>query len=324
MDSNPLLAALQNNYGDGSPPPDDLTTVRGLLSFCKKWLDGETPTSALNNPCIEMGSRLRAGATATELDLTNSPSLQPEMRAPVERTAVAYRNIAGILEELPQIAAEGDEEAYAEAIADFEEERQAVLDAQTTITSQLDGTVRRCPRCGIAAEMAEICPAVPSCEVIPLYPDPKLLNNTNQRTANLSPAHAAVYRAYVAVMDGKESLPHVISNLPALETHLKDLLKNAEQMKGAEAADEAQKDEFEDGKAVAHRLEKEIQASLDGITRIRAVQENFSMSELTRGWDQIFDAGQTIQGALQKFAKAHGYLDPAVLEAADLIQITGD
>lgn len=324
MDSNPLLAALQNNYGDGSPPPDDLTTVRGLLSFCKKWLDGETPTSALNNPCIEMGSRLRAGATATDLDLKNSPSLQPEMRAPVERTAMAYRNIAGILEELPQIAAVGDREAYAEAIADFEEERQAVLDAQTTITSQLDGTVRRCPRCGVAAENSEVCPAEPSCQVVPLFPDPKLLNNTNQKTANLTPAHAAVYRAYVAVMDGKESLPHLISALPSLESHLHDLLNQAAQMKTLEATDDAQKDEFEDGKVVSQRLEKEIEASLEGVARMRAVAENFSMSELTRGWDQIFDAGQAIQGALQKFAKAHGYLDPAVLEAADLIQITGD
>lgn len=319
MDSNPLLSALQSNYGDGSPPPPDTSTVRGLLTFCKMWLDRETETRHLNNPCMEMAGRLKAGAMATEKDLRQNPNLVESARAPIERSAEAYWTIAEILDKLPQLAAEEDVEAYEDAIDLFEHERQVVLDCTAEIEKSLSGEIRLCPRCGDQGE-DDICD---SCQLVRLYPDPKATEYDRSKTAILSPIYGEVNEAYDAVMSGVQSLPSLYPVLNKLEDELVELQDGYQQAMDAEISDEDDPQHFKDSKELAKRLLGELDRTFDGIDRMRSVEENFKMANLSRGWDTIFDAAVDIKRATMRYAKNQGLLD-GFQDDSDSIQLSGN
>jgi multidrug efflux pump subunit AcrA (membrane-fusion protein) len=318
MDSNPLLAALQNNYGDGSPPPPDPNTVKGLLAFCKLWLEGDVEAGDLNNPCMSMAGRLKGGAKDTEDDLNQNPDLVDSARAPIERTAEAYWTIAEVLDRLPTLAAENDMAAFKEAISLFEEERQAVLDCNAEIERSLSGEVRLCPRCGDQGD-DDVCE---SCDLVRLYPDPRATEYDRSKTAILAPIYGTVNEAYDSVMSGTASLHTVIAAVADLEQQLLELQKGYEQAAALDPEEGEDSSEFAEGKELANRLLDELERSFDGIDRIRDVKQNFQMSDLSRGWDTIFDAAVDIQRLTQRFAKAHGY-EESVIAESDSIDIGG-
>jgi hypothetical protein len=134
-----LLAALQGNYGMGGPAIDDVNTVRGLLNFCQKWTEGLVNAEELGTPCLAMAGRLRAGADEMEADLRKNPDMGQEMKQPITRTMEAYRAIADVLDEFPEFAKDENIDDFLDNLEVFEEERQAVLDAQEEIQFKLSG-----------------------------------------------------------------------------------------------------------------------------------------------------------------------------------------
>ncbi|MCA9777801.1 MAG: hypothetical protein KC800_13825 [Candidatus Eremiobacteraeota bacterium] len=314
---NPLLAALQSNYGDGEPPPPDVNTVRGLLEFCKLWLDGDTETAELNNPCMSMSGRLKGGAKATEADLRQNPDLVDSARRPIERMAQGYWRIAEVLDRLPGFAADNDIEAYKEAIAIFEEERQAVLDCNAEIERSMSGEFRLCPRCG--DQGGEFCEA---CGVIMLYPEPRATEYDRSKTAVLAPIYGRINQAYDDVMSGKESLPRILRAVDELDAILVEMQKSYEQAANMEIADGEDNQEYADGKELANRLLDDIEKQFAAIDRIRDVEESFRMGDLSRGWDSIFDAAVSMQRATQRFAKAYGHMEGNT-DQSDSINFSG-
>lgn len=315
MDSNPLLAALQSNYGDGSPPPPDTSTVRGLLTFCKLWLDGEVETAELNNPCMAMSGRLKGAAKDTEQDLRQNPDLIAEMRAPIKRSAEAYQKIAELLDRLPQVASDNDTQEYKSLIEVFEQERQAVLDATAKIERLQSGDVRLCPRCGQAGEGT-----CEKCGLVRLYPDPRATEYSGTKTAMLEPAYAQLYQAYVDVMSGVRSLPVVIQATNPLEDVLVELQKGFEQvLENVKDDDDPTSGETRE---TANRLLDEIENVFEGIDRIRGAHESYQMSDLSRGWDAVFDSAVDIQRVSQRYAKTVGLDDED--EQSDMIDIAGE
>lgn len=314
---NPLLAALQSNYGDGEPPPPDVNTVRGLLTFCKMWLDGDTPTAELNNPCMSMAGRLKGGARDTEADLRQNPDLVEAARRPIARMAEAYWRIAEVLDQLPLLAADNDVAAYKEAIKIFEDERQAVLDCNAEIERSMSGEIRVCPRCGEQDD--EYCE---SCGLIMLYPDPRATEYDRSKTAVLAPIYGRVNQAYDAVMSGKESLPYILKAVDELDQVLVELQKSYEEAANMVPEEGEDSQEFQEGKELANRLLDEIEKSFAAIDRIRDTEENFRMADLSRGWDTIFDSAVAMQRVSQRYARAHGFIEDTPDES-DNIQITG-
>lgn len=319
MESNPLLAALQSNYGDGSPPPPDPSTVRGLLAFCRLWLDGETQTDELNNPCMSMAARLKVGAQETENDLRQNPGMVEAARAPIERSAEAYWTIAEILDRLPGLAEDNDVEAFEDALELYDHERQVVLDCTAEIEERLSGEIRLCPRCG-DQEQTEFCQA---CGLVKLFPDPRATQYDHNKTAVLSPIYGHVNKAFDAVMSGEASLPSLYDSLADLEDHLLELQKIYKQAVELEPDEEDNSPEFQDGKDLSVRLLKQVERSLEGIDRMRGVQENFKMANLSRGWDTIFDAAVDIKRATNRFARVHGHLEELEHDA-DEIEFSGN
>lgn len=314
---NPLLSALQSNYGDGAPPPPDVNTVRGLLTFCKMWLDGETETEELNNPCMSMSGRLKGGAKDTEADLRQNPDLVESARRPIERMAEAYWKIADVLDQLPHLAAQNDTQKYKEAIEIFEEERQAVLDCNAEIERSMSGEVRLCPRCG--EQKGEFCDR---CGLIKLYPDPRATEYDQTKTAVLSPIYGVVNKAYDAVMSGKESLPHVFHAVDQLDAILIEMQKAYEEAANMEAVDGEDTQEYQDGIQLANRLLDELEKTFAAIDRIRDVEENYRMADLSRGWDTIFDSAVAMQRATQRFAKAYGHVED--IPDSDSVNFSGE
>ena len=302
---NPLLAALQSNYGDGNTPPPDTNTVRGLLEFCKMWLDQETETEDLNNPCMEMSARLKAGAKAQEDDLKQNPDLIDARRAPMARMAEAYWTIADILDRIPVMAAEDDVEGYEEVIGLFEEERQMVLDCNAEVEETLSGKIRLCPRCGDDAA-GDLCT---DCQLIPLFPDPRGAEFDPGKTAVLPPVYGQLNQAYDAVMSGVASLSTIYAPLSSFEKYLLELQNGYQQAVELTPNEGEDNSGFAEGQDLARRLLGELERSFEGVSRIRSVAESFSMADLSRGWDNIFNAGVDIQRATQSFAKMNGLLE---------------
>lgn len=320
MESNPLLAALQNNYGDGSPPPPDPNTVRGLLAYCKLWLDGEVETSELNNPCMAMAGRLKVGARDTEADLRQNPDMIDSARAPIERIAEAYWTIVDILLKLPQLAADNSVDEYRRLIEEFEQERQAVLDCQAEIEKSMSGDVLLCPRCAAQGDEA-VCPR---CQLVRLFPDPRATEYDPTKTAMLAPVYKAVNDAFSDVMSGKASLPTIHPSVDALEAQLLEFQKLYEQALEIEApTSEEEAQQHEDSVELSNRMLDLVDKAFAGIDRIRGVDETLRMSDLSRGWDTIFDAAVEIQTATRRYAKAYGMLDE--LDGnSDLVQLSGE
>lgn len=293
MATESLLAALAGNYGMAEILEDDLNTVRGLLSFCKKWTEGRVYTDELNDPCLAMASRLRAGADEMEADIQKTPDMAREMKEPIERTIEAYRAIADVLEELPELAEDDNVRDFVDDLEVFEEERQAVLDAQEQIQFQLSGKVLMCPRCGSTGDEA-ICQP---CDLQRLYPDPKA-NRGRYEQAHLSGLYARVYRAFARVMAGNKTLDYLWPRLEPLDDHLETLIDTRKRLAKRAANTGVAISRRFDARAAERMLldsEKSVELALQGLARMRGARESLRMSDLSRGWEDIFFAAQVIE-----------------------------
>ena len=273
MDENPLLAALRESYG--APPEEaDTSTVRGLLAFCRGWLRGDTSVEQLNNPCLAMAGRLRQAADATYRDLDDNPELSEQAREPILLMGECFQAIANLLEQLLVLANEARRDEYEELLEEFEEERLAVLDASEEIQWQQSGRELRCPRCGADGEQLRC----DECGLALMYPDRSQIQNSSRKSANLSPIHLAVYAAYIAVLEGQQSLEILARALPPLVTHLESMHRIC------------QKEASGAGAAWAAVLARETEVGLSGARRMASAVETRRTSDLNRGWEDIFES----------------------------------
>jgi hypothetical protein len=323
-----LLAALQGNYGSGEPVVDDVNTVRGLLNFCRKWSEGLVHPEELNNPCLAMAGRLRAGADQMEVDLRGNPDMGADMRAPITRTMEAYRAIADVLDEFPEFAKDDNVDDFLDNLEVFEEERQAVLDAQEQIQFQLSGQVLLCPRCGGSGESAN-CEA---CGLARLYPDPQAMRARHEQ-ARLPGLYGKVFRAYQRVIAGERSLHVVIDALAPLEEHLETLVSARKQLLKRLASKKLKGQRFADARAAEMLLagaESDVVVALKGVERMKGAEQTLRMSDLSRGWEDIFHAAQVIEVTADRIRRRLGHEEepeapgPGGSGADDLISFSGE
>lgn len=328
MATDSLLAALHGNYGLGEPMADDVNTVRGLLSFCRKWTEGLVHPGELEEPCFAMAGRLRAGADEMEADLKKNPDMGAEMREPVTRTMEAYRAISEVLEEFADFAKEGELDDFLDNLEVFEEERQAVLESQELIRHQLSGKALLCPRCGEAGEGE-----CPTCLLTRLYPDPQALRSRHEQ-ARLSGLYGKVFRAYQRVTAGECSLHVLWEALDPLEDHLETLITTRKQLRKRLSGRKLSGHRLRDA-SIAERLlaqgENNVEAALKGIERMRSAEESLRMSDLSRGWEDIFFAAQEIEMTAARIRRHFGDDESEVshqaapsTSAEDLISFSGE
>ena len=315
MDFHPLLAALADNYGDGSPPPVDVTTVRGLLAFCKRWPNAQVQAAELQEPCLAMASRLQAAGQATQADLRANTALGPAMAEPVAQTAESFLLLSEILRELPELARDGQVEDFLEALEDYEAERQLVLEAQAVIAQQVGGAVCLCPRCG-GSGAESVCPA---CKLVRLYPDPKGHERPPSPPVKLSGAYYGVFRAYQDVLSGGRSLPDLLAALVPLEAHLRSVLQLRQSLRQTPQEAGALGAQAE---VVLNRVDPELRRAQKGVERIRLAQESLRISDINHGWDDIFDSAVVIEGALHPLRVAEGGTPSAA--AVDTVELRGE
>lgn len=289
MAADSLLSALVNNYGSSDLSVDNITTVRGLLGYCKKWPEGMVSAEDLNNPCLEMAMRLREGAAQMEGSLQRNSVMTQETSSPIARTAQAYLAIAEILEELPELARDEKSEEYVEDLELFEEERQAVLEAQEQIEVHLSGKVPLCPRCGSPGEET----ACPSCLLTRLYPDPKALHEDDE-SAQLAGCYGNAYTAYRQAIFGERPLEDLWPALNELESHFEELLSARQQLLGR-LEDETANEESKVLEALLSSSESDIVMGLAGVARMKNSEQTRRAYDLTRGWDDIYHASQAIE-----------------------------
>ena len=310
MAAESLLAALQGNYGLGEPIEDDVNTVRGLLGFCKKWTDGLVHPAELNDPCLAMAARLKAGANDMEADLKANAEMAEEMRTPIKRTMEAYRAIADVLEEFPEFAKDDNIDDFLDNLEVFEEERQAVLDAQEQIQFQLSGKTALCPRCGSSGE----APDCETCLLARLYPDPAA-NRAKLQQARLPGLYGKVFKAYVRVISGKRSLPALWEALAPLEEHLDTLLSTRKQLAKRVASGKLNPRRKQEARAAEHMLmgaEPDVQLALKGVERMKAAEQSLRMSDLSRGWEDIFHAAQALELTAARIRRRLGAEDEQI------------
>ena len=293
MAADSFLSALVGNYASADPAADNLGTVRGLLSYCRKWPRGEVGAEALNNPCFEMATRLREGASRMEASLRDNPAMTAETSWPISRTAQAYLAIAEVLEELPELAREGRGEEFTDNLDLFEQERQAVLQAQEQIEVQLSGKVPLCPRCGSGGEES-LCF---DCQLTRLYPDPKALAEDDE-ASEVAGVYGEVYQAYRSAILGEAPLDPLWTGLDQLEAHLEDLtlhLKELFEDLQGEAVQQESPTESATLEALLAAVESEILAAHTGLERMREAENSLRVYDLQRGWEEIYHASRAIE-----------------------------
>lgn len=298
MAADSFLSALVGNYASSDPAADNLATVRGLLSYCRKWPRGEVGAEELNNPCFEMSTRLREGASRMEASLNGNPVMTAETSWPISRTAQAYLAIAEVLEELPALAREGREEEFIDNLDLFEQERQAVLQAQKQIEVQLSGKVPLCPRCGSGGEES-LCS---DCQLTRLYPDPKALAEDDE-ASEVAGVYGEVYQAYRSAILGEASLDPLWTGLDQLEAHLEDLtlhLKELFEGLQGEAVQQESPSESATLEALLTAVESEILAAHTGLERMREAESSLRVYDLQLGWDEIYHASRAIEATASK------------------------
>lgn len=327
MATDSLLAALQGNYGLGEPAVDDVNTVRGLLGFCRKWAEGLVHPDELHEPCVAMAGRLRAGADEMEADLRKNPEMGPEMKQPITRTMESYRAIADVLDEFPEFAREENIDDFLDNLEVFEEERQAVLDAQEEIQFQLSGKSLLCPRCGSPGEEADC----QTCGVTRLYPDPQGIRSRHEQ-ARLPGLYGKVHKAYQRVIAGKRSLHVLIEALGPLEEHLETLVHTRKQLLKRINSKRLTGQRFVDAREAEMMLagaESDVMAALKGVERMKSAEQSLKMSDLSRGWEDIFYAAQAIEVTAARIRRRFGEDDEVEAPACapggdDLISISGE
>ena len=291
MDS--FLEAIQGNYGGAKPTPDDLTSVRGLLVYCKKWCSGLLTAEELHNPCLAMAGRLRAAASSTDIELEGSPEMAEALVAPIERTADAYEVIADILEELPILASESRSHDFLDALEEFEQERQAVLDAKSLIAKQLQGSRAICPRCASSGSET----SCPQCELVRLFPDPEAGNRADLVRVELRGPYHRLFRCYTEVVTGQRSLPTLEAALTGLRAHLRAMLQAGARLRKSSLAG------TEEAIELATRLQPDVEKALSGVQRMEECLQSRALSDLHRGWEDVFDAAVIIENGVRRFKK---------------------
>lgn len=323
MSFSNFLETLQGNYIEQKVVADDTGTVRGLLSFCKKWPTGQVQAGELDRPCRDMANRLRAEAAANQNDLRANRNLSAVMREPIEQMTESYLAIAEVLDEVPVLAADGALEDFLESLEIYDEERRAIIDANASLEMQLSGKVAICPCCG-ASGSESVCP---KCRLLLLYPDPRAASHMAApgRRATLSGVYGDVFQAYLAVSEGKAGLQRLEAALLPLESHLRDLLVAQRQLSQADLRElgEGSALPLGDFARLLSVIQPEIEAAHRGIARLRGVAETRQMADLHRGWDEIFDAAQAIDGGLRQVRQRHG-AEPAesAPETLDTVQLS--
>lgn len=315
MATDSLLAALQGNYGLSEIVIDDVGTVRGLLDFCKKWLKGKAHADELLQPCSSMASRLRLGADEMKRDLDRNQDMALEMRQPIERTVEAYLTIAELLDELPAMAEDENLVDFKDNLEAFEEERLAVLDAQEEIQFQLSGKTLLCPKCGLAGEES----SCPRCGLVRLYPDPESYKARFQQ-ATLSGIYGKVFRMYQRVAGGERPLVRMAAALDPLEEHLEALQDTRKRLLHRIATGELSKSRRGRLRAVERLLgvaAVDIGRALAGVERMRSAEVSLKLSDLSRGWEDIFHAAKAIEVVVVQIRRELGVESDALVQGED-------
>lgn len=314
---HPLFAALQENFGDGAAPPPDTSTVKGLLAFCKLWLEGDLEPTELHNPCLEMAGRLRAGALTEYKNLDDNPDLVESVTTPIRQMAEAYESIAELLEALPELAVSEEIDDFFEGVEAFETEREIVINCNEIIFRNLSGANRVCPRCGDGSNK-DICP---TCNLVCLYPTPPSSGSPETKTEFLeAPVYGKLYKAHLEVVNGEARPNAMDESLNELEKHLAEIKREFQQVAQSGVSEENNSEGID-----PQAIEAYINASLDlierafaGAEQMRAVKESFLMSDITRGWEIVFDSAVELQRQFQ-----HSFQSLVPPESEDQVQLSG-
>lgn len=199
------------------------------------------------------------------------------------------------MKELPALAAEGQRTKFEQALEEFEAERLVVLEATEEINSQMSDRDCRCQKCGKLGTAADRCK---DCGLVMLYPDPKQLQDYSLTSARLSPIHVRLYNALVSVKEGKSSLESLMATIPPLTAQLRELTRFCER---------AGEDELPPW--LESSLRGSIQVAQGGVERLAGASTSRRISDLNRGWEDIFESSVAIRADLEQARAARGQLE---------------
>lgn len=182
----------------------------------------------------------------------------------------------GIFEELPTLAANNQRAKFEEALEEFEAERLVVLEATEESNAQMSDRDCRCQRCGQLGTAVDRCK---DCGLTMLHPDPKQLQDYSLTSARLSLSHVRLYNALVSVKEGKSSLEALMATLPTLTAQVRELTRFCDHA-----------DEEELPPWLLSSLRRNIQAAQGGIERLAGTATSRRISDLNRGWEDIFES----------------------------------
>jgi hypothetical protein len=245
--------------------------LSGLLRLGRWWLYHQDKPDLLKDAVLLMGARTRHMIEASSVDLPGADETLRSIRADMLRSyQIIGHALSGLEGQVPNDptaahASLGSIEAAVNELARHE---------QRLVAWRAEG-VPTCPRCAWRHPTQTHCER---CNVLLLIADPV---GTPFPMVTAAPAYEETYRACAAVAGGMAPMSTLSAALDALDAHLRHARQTLSQ-RGAIAAD----------------VEGDLQASANGLARMRTFEQSRALADLNAGWAQLAQAASGLAAAL--------------------------
>lgn len=276
-----LLSALQANWGGAGPALQDPGTLSGLLSLVRLWQAGELELEEVYSSLEEVTRNTAEAILETRADL-QEPLAQELADGLVELEGVFLE----IESELTSLRECLEHEPYSVDLTNLTSCQQRLSECARFLQDWAEAPVPRCLRCG-SRDTSMRCQ---SCGLDCLIPVPPS-EEEDVSGAYLSPEYLELYRSYRAVMDGEGPLAPMLARLGPLETSLAPLERLA-RMTGSP-------------------ILGEVERSLRGIQQMRQVTSSRLASDLSQGWEQVFQGALALKSLMPQLLREQGLEEEA-------------
>lgn len=254
--------------------------VGEFLEQCRGWQNSDLGQDFLVSNCARLASYLREVSQQTKVDLETVDS-SSEIFTCLETIVSGSREIADILESLPQLAVEENWEVFRERRDVAVGERELVLEARDYFRIYFDPTVKVCRACG--AEEESVCP---DCGLTTLFEAPLDCELEGTEPGELPLSVSQTRETLFDILDGMQSIEALPPRLMELESYLDQLEEIAEQ--------------FEQQRSVAVMT----RAALE---KLCLAYDSLKSEELILGWNQLHRATKLLLSELDSEGHDEGW-----------------
>lgn len=283
------------------PKQEDSGTIRGVIALLEQWAGGELRAEDVLNPTGAMQRRLEEAARHNAAEIQANPQQSEPVRGHNERIQEGFEVCAEVLLEVQEGIENGARAEVAKLLDELKAAADQVTAARIALEDWMSSPEPLCPGCGGRGD-GRSCQ---SCNLELLVPDPDAAEVPQSRQAQLGPEYVAVFQAYHAALSGRQPLSGLQSPLAQLQSRVGEWM-NLSGSINDQAVNE-----------LLAELEGVLEGIAEGIDSMESAFITRRVSDLNRGWREIFNNAVAMQNLLPELGAAAG--EPAEVSPATTV-----